>query len=48
MDDVFYIDVKDGVNISYHQLIEDVRNTSVYNPYCKEESYYEVFKNIVT
>ena len=27
MDDVFYIDVKDGVNISYHQLIEDVRNT---------------------
>lgn len=28
MDDVFYIDVKDGVNISYHQLIEDVRNTS--------------------
>ena len=47
MDDVFYIDVKDGVNISYRQLIEDVKNTSVYNPYCKEGSYYAVFRNIV-
>ena len=44
----FYSDIRTGRIISYAQLIEDIRNTHEYSPYCKSGDYYEVFKKIIT
>lgn len=41
---------KDSVNnkvISWERLIQDINNTSTYNPYCLSEDYYTIFKTII-
>lgn len=44
---VFLKDI-DNVNIvTWDYLIDDINNTSIYNPYCKSSDYYTVFKHII-
>lgn len=43
----FFKDLKEGVCVSWNVLINDINSLSSYNPYCKTESYYEVFKHII-
>lgn len=46
--DLFLKDTKQGGLISWGFLINDINNSLTYNPYCKSESYYQVFKHIIT
>lgn len=46
-DKLFYKDLKDGVTISYYQLLEDIRSTDSFFPFCKSHSFYDVFKDII-
>lgn len=45
--DFFLKDVQQGEFFSWNFLINDINNTSTYNPYCKSENYYQVFKHII-
>lgn len=45
---LFLKDYKEKKCVSWDELIEDINSLSTYNPYCYTESYYEVFKHIVT
>jgi len=47
MNKLFYKDTIVGLEFSYEQLIMDLSNITTYNPYCKVDSYYEVFKQII-
>lgn len=44
---LFLHDIGDNAHITWDNLIEDIKNTSDYNPYCKSNKYYEVFKHII-
>ena len=44
----FFIDTERDELITWSLLIDDIKNSSTYNPYCKSGSYYEVFKQIIT
>lgn len=45
--DYFFIDIKNNDYIKWDDLICDLKKTNEYNPYCKTEKYYEIFKNII-
>jgi len=43
----FFIDSKCKVEISWENLISDLDSETTFNPYCKTDSFYQVFKAIV-
>lgn len=47
MNKLFYKDTIVGLDYSYEQLFKDILNVTTYSPYCKVDSYYEVFKQIL-
>lgn len=44
---VFIKDIYSGRRATYDFLIHDLRNASIYNPYCRSNDYYIVFKHII-
>lgn len=46
--DFFLKDIEHGWHITWDLLINDINNSLTYNPYCKSDSYYHVFKHIIT
>jgi len=44
---LFLKDNYDKCQVSWEELILELNNTNSYNPYCKSNSYFEIFKNIV-
>lgn len=36
-----------NLTVSWDQLIDDLQNEDSYNPYCKSNNYYEIFKHII-
>jgi len=44
---IFLKDIEAERLISWDFLIDDINNTSIYNPYCKSADYYTVFKHII-
>lgn len=47
MFDWFYLDLHNNIQKTWSDLIEDVRNSDSYNPYCKNKDFYEIFKSII-
>jgi acyl-coenzyme A synthetase/AMP-(fatty) acid ligase len=47
MNKLFYSDTLLGLDYSYEQLFLDLENVTTFNQYCKNASYYEVFKGIL-
>ena len=47
MIDIFLKDIYSEKLVTWDFLIEDINNTSIYNPYCNDADYYTVFKNII-
>lgn len=45
--DFFLKDIEHGEPITWDFLINDINNSLNYNPYCKFDDYYHVFKNII-
>lgn len=45
--DFFLKDTEQGGAVTWNSLVNDINNSSSYNPYCKSSSYYDVFKHIV-
>lgn len=43
----FLKDIEYSVPITWDFLINDINNSLTYNPYCKSDSYYHVFKHII-
>lgn len=41
-------DIEYGEPITWDFLINDINNSLTYNPYCKSDNYYHVFKHIIT
>jgi len=46
--DFFLKDIEHGEPITWDILVNDVNNSLTYNPYCKSDNYYDVFKHIIT
>jgi acyl-coenzyme A synthetase/AMP-(fatty) acid ligase len=44
---VFLKDIDNENLVTWEYLIDDINNTSIYNPYCKSSDYYTVFKHII-
>lgn len=44
---IFLKDIDNNELVTWDYLIDDINNTSSYNPYCKSDVYYTVFKNII-
>ncbi|MBL0191332.1 MAG: AMP-binding protein [Saprospiraceae bacterium] len=44
---IFLKDIDNGRLVTWDFLIDDINNTSIYNPYCKSADYYTVFKQII-
>ncbi|MEO0075384.1 MAG: AMP-binding protein [candidate division WOR-3 bacterium] len=44
---IFFKDIENKRIVTWDFLIEDIINTSIYNPYCKSADYYNVFKQII-
>lgn len=44
---IFLKDVDNERLVTWEFLIDDIKNTSSYNPYCKSSDYYTVFKQII-
>lgn len=44
---VFFKDIDNERLVTWDYLIDDINNTSIYNPYCKASDYYTVFKHII-
>jgi len=47
MNKLFYKDPILGLEFSYDQLFSDLANETVYRPYCKTDSYYDIFKQVI-
>ena len=45
--DLFYSDISKNQEISWNNLLDDLNNTSEYNPYCYQQDFYSVFKHII-
>ncbi len=45
--DFFLKDIEHGESITWGFLINDINNSLTYNPYCKSDNYYHVFKHII-
>lgn len=46
-DRLFYKDIKEGINKSYQDLVNDLNKQTVYNKYCRQESYYGIFRQLI-
>ncbi|WP_195350952.1 AMP-binding protein [Bacteroides nordii] len=46
-DKLFYKDPKEKFFCSYSQLLQDIRESQTFYPFCKSRSYYDIFKNII-
>lgn len=44
---LFFADIKNENNKSWNDLINDLNQTSSYNPYCCYKDYYSVFRHII-
>lgn len=44
----FLKDIEHSGLITWDNLISDINNSLTYNPYCKSDNYYDVFKHIIT
>ena len=44
---IFLKDTDNEKLATWDYLIDDINNTSIYNPYCKSSDYYTVFKHII-
>ncbi len=44
---IFLANVEKNRIVSWSQLIEDIKNTNSFNPYCKSSDYYTIFKQII-
>jgi acyl-coenzyme A synthetase/AMP-(fatty) acid ligase len=44
---IFLKDIGNKKLVTWSYLIDDINNTSIYNPYCKSADYYTVFKHII-
>lgn len=44
---IFFKDIDNDRLVTWNYLIDDINNTSIYNPYCKSADYYTVFKQII-
>jgi len=44
---IFIKDTDNEKLATWDYLIDDINNTSIYNPYCKSSDYYTVFKHII-
>ncbi len=44
---IFLKDIDNENLVTWDYLIDDINNTSIYNPYCKSSDYYTVFKHII-
>lgn len=44
---IFLKDIDNDRLVTWDFLIDDINNTSIYNPYCKSADYYTVFKQII-
>lgn len=44
---LFLKDIDNERLVTWDFLIDDINNTSIYNPYCKSSDYYTVFKHII-
>ncbi len=47
MTELFLKDIKSHQIVDWNQLIHDLKNIKSYNPYCKSNNIYEVFKCII-
>lgn len=47
MSTLFYKDIIEKNNWTYEQLFQDIEHTEYYAPYCKTESFYDTFKQIL-
>lgn len=45
---LFYYDSQEGVKKTYTDLLSDIQKEIVYTPYCRQKSYYSIFKHIIT
>ena len=48
MNNLFLVDSTIGISVKYHELFSDLSNIKSFNKYCKSDSYYTIFKNILT
>lgn len=46
-DKLFYKDTVEGIQRSYQDLINDLKHKDSYCTYCREKSFYEIFKQII-
>ena len=44
----FYKDIYQGICLTWDNLLDDVNNALTYNPYCKTDNFYHVFRNLIT
>ena len=44
---IFFHDISQKQEVSWDQLLDDLKGTVVFNPYCKSGNYYMVFKSII-
>ena len=44
---LFLKDIDNDRLVTWDYLIDDINNSSIYNPYCKSADYYTVFKQII-
>lgn len=44
---IFLKDIDSDRLVTWDYLIDDINKTSLYNPYCKSDDYYQVFKHII-
>lgn len=45
--DWFFKDWLNNIHKDWRELIQDVKNVNVYNPYCNNRDYFEIFKHII-
>ncbi len=44
---LFYKDSKLNQNFTWDFLIDDLNKTNLFNPFCKTQNYYLIFKSII-
>lgn len=44
---IFLKDIDNDRLVTWDFLIDDINNTTIYNPFCKSADYYTIFKNII-
>lgn len=45
--DLFYSDISKNQETTWDKLLDDLNNTTKYNPYCYQQDFYSVFKHII-